>query len=139
MSVHPTEVHISKSQQVYGIVIHWITIASAIVAMVAPVLILLRPEHNVLNPNFIFAAIWEGQGIDEIWAGAEGGFPGAHFYLQNFWAGDGFAQFGIAFGCSVAVWGLIPAIFNYIKEKEYVYAGLGLFIAALIIFALLDI
>ena len=61
-----------------------------------------------------------------------GGFPGGHFYWNNFTLGDGFTQFGLALGCSVALWSLIIAAFAYLAEKTYIYVFLALWVSLLV-------
>ena len=62
-----------------------------------------------------------------------GGFPGGHFYWGNFTLGDGFTQFGLALGCSVALWALIIAAFAYLSDKTYIYVFLALWVALLVL------
>ena len=61
-----------------------------------------------------------------------GGFPGGHFYLGNFTLGDGFTQFGLALGCSVALWALIITAFVYLSEKTYIYVFLAFWVSLLV-------
>lgn len=123
-------------QRIYGGIVQWFTIVSAVIALIAPVFILAMPNRNVLAPNRVFSIIFNGQGKDVIWEQAASGFPGGHFYLGNIAAGDGFAQFGVVLGCSVVAWALIPTIVMYFRSKEYFYACVCLFIALLILFAM---
>ena len=112
---------IPSYQTAYGNAVHWITILSCVIATIAPVFILAKPENNVLNPNRIFNSIFSGETPAQVWAAAGSGFPGGHFYLTNFCTGDGFAQFGVALGCSVTLWGLLPAILILLKKKDYLH------------------
>jgi len=123
---------IPNNQLVFGLIVQWITIASAIIALIAPVLILLMPQNNVINPNHVFSLIFSGEGKDVLWQQTSKGFPGGYFYLQEHFYGDGFAQFGIVLGCSAAFWALIPSIIMYLKSRDYLYAGICIFIAFLI-------
>ena len=127
---------IPRHQIIFGEIIKWTTIASCLIAMIAPVIGLAFPENNILQPNRIFALIFAGNNKDVIWAEAGSGFPGGHFYLQNMFTGDGFAQFGVALGCSVALWALLPTIISYFKSKEYLCAFVSIFIALIIILAM---
>jgi hypothetical protein len=61
-----------------------------------------------------------------------GGFPGGHFYWSHFTLGDGFTQFGLALGCSVALWALIIAALAYLSEKTYLYVFLALWVALMV-------
>jgi len=127
---------VSSAQVMFGDIVKWITIISCIIALAAPVFILAKPESNLMNPNHIFSLIFSGESTDAVWEKAASGFPGGHFYLQSFFTGDGFAQFGIALGCSVALWALIPTIIEYVKSKEYIYVFICIFISFLIILAM---
>src|SRR5690554_5893761 len=108
---------VSSTQVMFGDIVKWITITSCIIALIAPVFILVKPANNLMNPNHIFSLIFSGEGSDAIWEKAASGFPGGHFYLQSFFTGDGFGQFGIALGCSVALWALIPSTIEYFRSK----------------------
>jgi hypothetical protein len=121
-----------RAQIVYGEIVYWVTIVSAIICMVGPVIAMSSPEDNVLNPHFLFASIFEGKSAETIWNEVGGGFPGGHFYLDHFTSGDGFTQLGLALGCSVALWALIAAAFLYLKEKHYLYMMLALWVSLLV-------
>ncbi len=89
-------------------------------------------DNNVLNPHFLFAKIFEGKDAQTVWEEVGGGFPGGHFYLKNFTSGDGFTQFGLALGCSVALWALIAVAIAYLTEKTYLYVFLSLWVALIV-------
>ena len=74
-----------------------------------------------------------------MWQEVGGEFPGGHFYLKNFTSGDGFTQFGLALGCSVALWALLAAAFAYSKDRIYLYVGLSLWVAALVALSMIGI
>ena len=131
------EVH--ESQLYYGAVVHWITIISCVIALFAPVLILLFPEASLLNPNRIFGAIFAGKTPAEIWLAGGVDFQSFGYwklFWQNVFNPDGLASVGIALGCSVTLWGLFPAAWAFLKKKEYFYAGVALFVMALIALAM---
>lgn len=130
---------IPKPQLMYGETVHWLTVVSCLISLIAPVVALVRVDRNVLNPHFLFAALWDGKGPNQIWQEVGTGFPGGHFYLRNMSAGDGFALFGIALGCSAALWALLPAVAQYAKEREYFYAGVCLFTAVLIALSMIGL
>ena len=130
---------IQKSQLHFGKVVHWLTILSCIISLLAPPLILLYPGKNLLNPALIFNALFEGKSPVEIWAVAGAVFTPGDFwklFLGNFFRPDGFATLSITLGCSVTFWGLIPAVYQFIKKKEYFYCCVSLFVMALIALAM---
>ena len=130
---------VDKSQLYYGKVIHWLTIVACLVTLIAPVLILMFPHSNLLNPSLIFDAIFEGKRPPEIWEAAGVPFkPGSFWklFLGNIFTPDGFATFGVTLGCSVTLWGLVPAAWQFLKKKEYFYVGVSLFVMALIALAM---
>ena len=55
-----------------------------------------------------------------------------HFWMKDPLSGDGLTQFGLALGCSVALWGLLLAFGIYVRKKILLYALLGLWVAALV-------
>jgi hypothetical protein len=121
-----------RAQIVYGEIVYWVTIVSAIICMVGPVIAMASIDDNVLNPHYLFASIFEGKSSETIWNEVGGGFPGGHFYLDHLTAGDGFTQLGLALGCSVALWALIVAAFLYLKEKNYLYVLLSIWVGLLV-------
>jgi hypothetical protein len=122
----------SRAQIVYGQVVYWTTILACIICMIGPLIAMAYVDNNVGNPHYLFASIFAGNDAKTVWNEVAGGFPGGHFWAKNFTKGDGFTQFGLALGCSVALWGLIAAAFFYMREKVYVYVVLSLWVAALI-------
>jgi hypothetical protein len=74
-----------------------------------------------------------------VWQEVGGEFPGGHFYLKHLTYGDGFTQFGLALGCSVALWALLMAAFAYAVDKIYLYVGLALWVAALVALSMIGI
>jgi hypothetical protein len=122
----------SPAQIVYGQIVYWVTIVACIICMIGPLIAMASVENNVGNPHFLFASIFEGDDAETVWNKVAGGFPGGHFWAKNMTKGDGFTQFGLALGCSVALWALIAAAFLYMKEKVYLYVVLSLWVAALV-------
>lgn len=139
--INPYKPDLPQSAVVFANIVHWVTIISSLIALFAPIFILINSDNNVLNPNLIFGAIFNGAKPEEIWAlSTTGSFPGAHFYFQYFAQADSWAMFGVNIGCGVALWGLIPAIFlQLFKEKEYFYALLGIIFAVLILLSMIGI
>ena len=130
---------IDKSQLYYGVVAHWITIVSCLVSLIAPVLILLFPHTNLLNPTLIFDAIFDGRKPAEIWEAAGVPFKSGDFwklFFRNIFTPDGFATFGVTLGCSVTLWALVPAVWQFIKKREYFYICVSIFVMALIALAM---
>lgn len=130
---------VPRVQILFGEIVYWITIVSAIICMVGPLVAMLAPENNVVNPYFLFAAIFAGKTAPEVWAQASGGFPGGHFYWHHLTTGDGFTQFGLALGCSVALWALLAAAFAYVKERSPLYTMLSLWVALLVVLSAVGI
>lgn len=128
-----------KAQKYYGSVTHWITIVCCLVALIAPVFILLFPDANMLNPNQVFGAIFRGNTSDEIWATTGMSFQFGDFWrilISNILRPDGIASLFIAIGCSVTMWAMLPATSTFIKRKEYFYAGVSAVIIALVALAM---
>lgn len=126
---------VPRPQLIYGQVVYWITVATCILCLVGVLVALIRVEANVLNPHFVFARIWEGATVEKIWDEA-GFFPGGHFYLMYFPAGDAIIQFAMVLGGSVALWGMLGAAFGYFKEKSWGYVIASLFVALVVVFAM---
>ena len=131
----------SPSQKMFGSAIYWVSIFSTIGALVTPVFILARPANNVLNPNLVFDAIFRGASPKEIWEYTEAGvFPGAHYYIEYFNKADSLAMLLIVIGCSIVLFGLIPAIIHQVfVEKDWFCAFFGSLIVGLIILSMLGV
>lgn len=127
---------LSSADKAYGAVVYWITIAAAVIAIAGPLVAMARPGKNVLNPGLAFEGIWEGMSADEVWLYAGEGFPGGHFYFDRLAAGDGLTYFGIVFGSTAALWGLLAAAAGFIKERAYGYAAVCVAVSAVIVFAM---
>ena len=128
-----------KSQLYYGNVVHWLSIISCLIVLIAPILILLFPQKNLLNPNLVFKAIFEGKRSADIWAAAGVPFKSGDFwelFWNNLFTPDGFAGLGVVLGCSATLWALIPAVWVFCKNKEYFYVGVSLFVMILISLAM---
>lgn len=139
--VEAPEIKLPLSERSYATVVHWITIISSVLALFAPLLIMINPEANILNPNQIFQAIFNGGNTDAIWSLAKGGsFPGAHYYLTNMNLSDSWAEIAIALGCSVGLWAMIPTVaLQFFKEKDWKWGLLGLVFIALIVLSMLGV
>ena len=130
---------ISKSQLYYGRVAHWVTIVSCLIATITPIFILLYPHSNILNPSLVFNAIFEGKKYSEIWEAAGAPFKSGGFwklFLGSFFTPDGFAILGVTLGCSVTLWSLFPAIWQFFKKKEFFFVFVASFVAALVSLAM---
>ena len=121
-----------RAQIVYGQIVYWVTILACLICMVGPVISMASVDNNIANPHYLFASIFAGDDAETVWNKAGGGFPGGHFWAKNLTKGDGFTQFGLALGCSVALWALIAAAFLYMREKVYLYVVLSLWVALLV-------
>ena len=121
-----------RAQIVYGGIVYWVTILACIICMIGPVISVASPDNNVLNPYKLFNAIFEGKDAKTVWQEVGGEFPGGHFYLKNLTFGDGFTQFGLALGCSVALWALIAAAIAYAADRIYLYVALSIWVAGLV-------
>jgi len=128
-----------KSQLYYGKVVYWITIVSCLISLITPVFILLFPDKDYLNEALLFDNIFKGKKSAEIWRAAGVSFKSGDFwklFIKNFFTPDGFAAFGVVLGCSVTLWALIPAVWQFTKKKEYFYVCVSIFLMALIVLAM---
>ena len=130
---------IPVEQIIYGEIVYWITIGAAIVCMIGPLLSMVFVDENVLNPHYLFAAIFAGKDAQTIWKEVGNGFPGGHFWYKYPNSGDGFTQFGLAMGCSVALWALLATAVTYLRRRVLLYAFLALWVAALVALSTADL
>jgi len=132
---------ISTAQIVFGDIIYWLCIISAIICMIGPVLSVMSADNNFTNPHYLFSVIWEGKTPDVVWQEVGGGFPGGHFWIQNIFKGDGFTQFGMVLGCACALPALVGAAIAYFfgKPRLYIWMILSLWVAAIIAFSMIGV
>ncbi len=128
-----------RAQTSYGAIVYWITILSCIICTIGPVISVANPDNNVLNPYKLFNAIFEGKDAQTVWKEVGGEFPGGHFYLKRLTYGDGFTQFGLALGCSVALWALIATAVAYASDKIYLYTILSIWVAIMVALSMVGI
>ncbi len=117
---------------IFGEIVYWVTVIACIICMIGPVVAMANVDNNVLNPHYLFAAIFEGKDAHTVWEEVGGGFPGGHFYFKNMTKGDGLTQLGLALGCSCALWGLLASMISFYKEKAYLFILLSLFVSCLV-------
>ncbi|MCL2415009.1 MAG: hypothetical protein FWC94_07180 [Bacteroidales bacterium] len=141
------KLEIHKSALYYGQVVHYSTITSCLIALFSPIFIMLFPESNIMNPNVVFNIIFNGGTPEEILqASVEPAFFTQIFADGNlqFWkmmslkpfAPDGIALWGIILGCSITMWALIPAIWIYVKERQWKFVCICGFVFLLVLFAM---
>jgi hypothetical protein len=121
-----------KAQIAYGETIYWLCVVAAIICMVGPFVALLNIDNNYLNPHFLFSAIWEGKDALAVWQAAGQDFPGGHFWMDYLTTGDGLTQAGIALGGFVAAPALVLAAIYYLREREYLWTALSLWVVLLV-------
>lgn len=139
--VEPPQIELPLSERTYATIVHWITIISSILALFAPLLIMINPAQNMLNPNKIFEAIFNGGNPSAIWALSQtGSYPGNHYYLTNMALSDSWAEISIALGCSVGLWALLPTVaIQFFKEKKVFWGLMGLVLIVLIVLAMFGV
>jgi hypothetical protein len=115
---HPTQ---PSSQCVYGGFVYWLSLIASMICTLAPVIAIAFPGRNIMNPYYLFSAIWEGKEPDLVWQRVSGGFPGGHFWLNSLTYGDGLIQLGLVLGCSSAGVALVATAIVYIKQKPRSY------------------
>jgi len=126
------------SSRVYGAIVYWLAVVSAVIAIITPVFIFADSSHNILDPNTSLNSVLGGEKPEDIWAlSTTGAFPGAHYYLNFISKADSWAMISVSLICSISLWGLIPAIIVQVRtEKNYFTAGIGTLLALLIILSM---
>ena len=98
---------IPLSGLLYGEVVYWGTYIGSIIAIIASTIAAITFKNNIINPSYVFSAIWEGKDTVTIWETATGALPQGHWYLSNLLTGDGMTMLGIGLG----VFAVIPGLF----------------------------
>lgn len=137
-TLSPSACGIPLSQSVFAGITHWVTIAVSITALLLCIGILATPASNMLHPNQVFSAIFDGAAPSRIWALSAGGsFPGVHPYLQYAGSTDAWGQLVINIGCTVGLLATIPAVLIQIcRERDWFAAALGIGLSLLILCAM---
>jgi len=130
---------IDSSQMYYARVVHLVAISSCVIALAAPLVIMLFPHNNILNPALALKAIFGGKRPAEVWAAAgtpfiQGGFW--KLFLNSFFAADGLAFLGIILGCGATLVSMLFALWQFAKKREIFFACAAGFTAALIALAM---
>ncbi len=132
----------SVPQRVYGSCIYWLSIAAALIYTIGLLIVIAFQDRNIMDPHYVFYAIWEGKTAAAIWQEIGGGeFPGAHFWLHNLASGDGFIQFGLVLGLFCACAALLGTAIAFLwqKPRSRGWATVSLCIALVIILSALGI
>ena len=108
---------VPRPQLVYAAVIYWLCIVAALICTVAPVLAIVFPSSNFLDPHYLFYSIWQGSPPSEIWEEMSRGFPGAHFWVGRLGHPDALIQLGLVIGCCSAAAALLTAALAFLREK----------------------
>jgi len=129
----------NRSQVVFGDIVYWLTITAAIICMIGPVMAFISMDGNVLNPHYLFANIWSGADPSTIW-GTVGEAKSGHWWISSMGSGDGFTEFGLVIGCSVAIPAMLAAAIIYaFKEKSLGWALGALWIVGLVAVSVLGL
>ncbi|MEA4950256.1 MAG: sulfite exporter TauE/SafE family protein [Petrimonas sp.] len=135
------ETSLPASIRVYANITHWIMLVVSVAALFIPVFVLANPANNLLNPNTIFGAIFNGATPNEIWGTSVfGAFPGMNAFILNLTKTDSWAMLIVNIGCAVGLIAVIPAVMiQFFKEKERLSACLGTVMIGLIICAMIGV
>ncbi|MBW2063947.1 MAG: hypothetical protein JRJ03_03320 [Deltaproteobacteria bacterium] len=124
---------------IYGETIYWGTIAGSAIAIIGSIIAFLS-RSNVMEPGYVFTAIWEGKSIAEIWKGGLGSLPKGHWYLSSLSAGDALTMFGLALGVFSVIPGMFGSgLFLLLGEKKYLFGILGIVGGAITLFSFLGL
>ena len=126
------------SALVYGETIYWGTIVGSLIAIIGSILAFLR-QTNVMEPGYVFTAIWEGKTNAEIWEGGLGSLPNGHWYLSSLSSGDALTMFGLALGVFVVIPGMFGSALFLLKEKKYLFGVLGIIGVCITLFSCLGL
>ena len=108
-------------QLVYGKVIFWLVVVAASINVIGPTLSITFPDNNLMNPQRVFAAIWQGNNPEDVWQVAGGGFPGGHFWVNHLDTWDGLTQLGIVIGCAGVFLALLAAAWAFLRVRPRAY------------------
>jgi hypothetical protein len=123
---------------IYGEIVYWGTILGSIIAIVASTIAVMGAS-NVIEPSYVFSAIWEGKDTTTIWKGAIGALPKGHWYLTNLFTGDGLTMLGVGLGVFAVIPGLFLSAISLAIKKQYLFGLLGIIAGVISLVAFLGL
>jgi hypothetical protein len=124
---------------IYGDTIYWGTLLGSLITIIGSIIAFMW-QTNVMDPGYVFTAIWEGKTNAEIWKGGIGSLPNGHWYLRSLASGDALAMFGLALGVFVVIPGMFgSALFLMLKEKMVLFGILGIIGGFITLFSFLGL
>ena len=113
--------NVPDPQMVYGRVIFWLCVVAASINVIGPLLAITFPENNLMNPQHLLTAIWQGHTPQDVWQQVGGGFPGGHFWLRHLNTWDGLTQLGLVIGCAGAFLALLATALAFLRSRPRAY------------------
>lgn len=113
------------SGRIYGETVYWGTIIGSVIVIIGST-IAVMVKNNVIEPSYVFSAIWEGKDTATIWKGAIGALPEGHWYLSKLTTGDGLTMLGLGLAIFVVIPGLFLSAIPLLKKRAYLFGGLAI-------------
>ena len=110
---------------VYGQIIYWGVMLGSLVVMIGSMVAFLTRD-NYVPVSYWLSSVWKGESPLQLWKGITGSLPMGHWYFAHLTTGDGLSAFGI----SMAVFSVVPALFLssavLFKEGDKLYGSMAL-------------
>ncbi len=114
--------------RVYGNIVYWGTVVSAIMAIVGMVISFVS-KADFVHPSYMLSSIWQEMSVSQIWQGAIGELPKGHWYLKHLATGNGITELGLALGVFIVIPAMLSSAYVMIKEKNVFFASLAIIAA----------
>jgi uncharacterized membrane protein len=124
---------------IYGEIIYWGTLLGSVITVVGSVIAFLIAQNNVMDPSYVFGAIWEGKTNAQIWKGGIGAIPNGHWYLPGLPKGDALTMFGLALGVFTVIPGMFASAIVLMKRKQFLYGILAAIGGAIVTVSMLGL
>jgi hypothetical protein len=123
---------------VYGQIIYWGVMLGSLVVIIGSMVAFLTRD-NYVPVSYWLSSVWKGESPLELWKGITGSLPMGHWYFAHLTTGDGLSAFGI----SMAVFSVVPALFLssavLFKEGDKLYGSMALICGIIVLTGVLGL
>ncbi|MEJ2023687.1 MAG: hypothetical protein P8Y00_01455 [Deltaproteobacteria bacterium] len=123
---------------VYGQIIYWGVMLGSLVVMIGSMVAFLTRD-NYVPVSYWLSSVWKGESPLQLWKGITGSLPMGHWYFAHLTTGDGLSAFGI----SMAVFSVVPALFLssavLFKEGDKLYGSMALICGIIVLTGVLGL
>lgn len=138
-----TETQLNDSSQndvgkIYSDIVYWSTISASLLIIISSSMALLGMT-DVIEPVYLFNAIWAGESPADIWFHSLADMPDNDWYLEHLWYGDSLVMLGIAIGVFSVIPACITAGMIFLYNGQKFFGVMGILTGLLVLLPCLDL